>query len=62
MIDLATAEGRAELERLIAGADVVVQNLKPGALDRMGLGPDALRRSYPRLIVCSISGYGESGP
>ncbi len=62
VIDLATAEGRSELEQLIAGADVVVQNLKPGALNRMGLGPEALRRRYPRLVVCSISGYGESGP
>jgi len=62
MIDLATPAGKARLQDLIAGADVVVQNLKPGALDRMGFGPEALRRAYPRLIVCSISGYGETGP
>ncbi len=62
VIDLATAAGKQELGALIASADVVVQNLKPGALDRMGFGPAALRARHPRLIVCSISGYGETGP
>lgn len=62
VLDLASAEGRAELADLIAGADVVVQNLRPGALDRMGCGPDELRGRHPRLVVCSISGYGETGP
>jgi itaconate CoA-transferase len=61
-VDLATPEGKAELERLIASADVVVQNLKPGALSRMGFGPEILRQRFPRLIICSISGYGETGP
>ncbi|MGL4240916.1 MAG: CaiB/BaiF CoA transferase family protein [Beijerinckiaceae bacterium] len=61
-LDLARPDGKAELERLIASADVVVQNLKPGALDRMGFGPETLRKRFPRLIVCSISGYGETGP
>ncbi|SFM30555.1 CaiB/BaiF CoA transferase family protein [Methylobacterium pseudosasicola] len=62
VLDLATAEGRSALRGLIAGADVLVQNLKPGALDRMGLGVETLCREYPRLIACSISGYGEVGP
>jgi itaconate CoA-transferase len=62
VVDLATPAGKAELERLICGADVVVQNLKPGALGRMGFGPETLRARFPRLIVCSISGYGETGP
>ncbi|MFN3854537.1 MAG: CaiB/BaiF CoA transferase family protein [Phreatobacter sp.] len=62
VLDLSGSEGRARLADLIAGADVVVQNLKPGALQRMGLGPEELRRRHPRLIVCSISGYGETGP
>ncbi|SFD44564.1 CaiB/BaiF CoA transferase family protein [Roseivivax sediminis] len=62
VVDLATDAGRARLEELIAGADVLVQNLKPGALERMGLGPDRLRTEYPRLVLCSISGYGEDGP
>lgn len=61
-LDLSGSEGRSQLADLIASADVVVQNLKPGALDRMGLGPDELRRRHPRLVVCSISGYGETGP
>jgi itaconate CoA-transferase len=62
IVDLATPDGKAELETLITSADVVVQNLKPGALDRMGFGPDTLRKRFPRLVVCSISGYGETGP
>ncbi|WP_439574741.1 CaiB/BaiF CoA transferase family protein [Phreatobacter sp.] len=61
-IDLSGPDGRAHLADMVASADVVVQNLKPGALDRMGLGVEELRRRHPRLIVCSISGYGESGP
>lgn len=62
VLDLSTAKGKVALGALIASADVVVQNLKPGALARLGLGPDRLRQAHPRLIVCSISGYGESGP
>jgi formyl-CoA transferase len=61
-LDLATAAGKAELESLIASADIVVQNLKPGAMGRMGFAPEALRARFPKLIVCSISGYGETGP
>jgi len=61
-IDLASPEGRAETEALIAGADVLVQNLKPGALERLGLGREKLRAAHPRLIICSISGYGDEGP
>lgn len=62
VLDLASAEGKAELEKLIAGSDVVVQNLRLGAMERLGFGPERLARDYPRLITCSISGYGESGP
>jgi len=62
VLDLAADAGRAELRALIAGADVLVQNLKPGALERMGLGVEGLCRAFPRLIACSISGYGEEGP
>lgn len=62
VLDLATAAGKAELATLIEGADVLVQNLKPGALARLGFAPAALRARDPRLITCSISGYGESGP
>jgi itaconate CoA-transferase len=48
--------------RLLARADVFVQNFAPGAVDRLGLGAAALRARFPRLITCSISGYGSSGP
>ena len=62
VIDLATKEGRAELEKLIATADVLIQNLKPGAMDKLGFALARLRKDYPKLICCSISGYGDSGP
>jgi itaconate CoA-transferase len=61
-LDLAKGEDKALLEALLAKADVFVQNLKPGAAGKLGFAPERLRRDHPRLIVCSISGYGESGP
>lgn len=61
-LDLATPEGKARLEELLADADVLLQNLKRGALAKLGFDADRLARDYPRLIVCSITGYGESGP
>ena len=48
--------------RLIDGADVFVQNLAPGAADRLGLDAGTLRARRPRLVVCNVSGYGASGP
>src|SRR5229473_511579 len=62
VLDLAKAEDKALLDAMLAKADVLVQNLKPGAVGKLGFAPARLRRDYPRLIVCSISGYGESGP
>ncbi len=62
VVDLATPAGKSEAAALIAQADVLVQNLKPGALARLGFGAEVLRERHPRLIVCSISGYGDSGP
>lgn len=62
VLDLASQTGKTELAKLLEGADVLVQNLKPGALGRLGFAPEKLRESHPRLIICSISGYGESGP
>jgi len=50
------------MQRLLESADVLVQNLAPGAADRLGLSFDALHEKYPKLIVCDISGYGEGGP
>src|ERR1700693_1785004 len=62
VLDLARPHDKALLEAMIARADVFVQNLKPGAVGRLGFAIDRLRGAYPRLIACSISGYGESGP
>ena len=62
VIDLATREGRASLEELIASADVLLQNLKPGAMDKLGFSMARLRKDYPALICCTISGYGDDGP
>ncbi len=61
-LDLKQPGALAVLGRLLARADVLVQNLAPGASARMGLGYDALSARHPRLIVCDISGYGEDGP
>jgi itaconate CoA-transferase len=62
VVDLATKEGRAELEALIASADVLLQNLKPGAMDKLGFSLERLRKDYPKLICCTITGYGDTGP
>jgi itaconate CoA-transferase len=62
VLDLAVSTDRGLLEALLARADVFVQNLKPGAVAKLGFAIERLRRAYPRLIVCSVSGYGESGP
>lgn len=61
-VDLKSDRGRDVLERLAARADVLVQNLAPGAAARLGLGAEELRARHPRLVHCSISGYGEGGP
>jgi len=61
-LDLKKPRGAEILDRLLARADVFVQNVAPGASDRLGTSPADLRRRYPRLIVCSVSGYGTSGP
>jgi itaconate CoA-transferase len=62
VVDLATKEGRGQLERLIAGADVLLQNLKPGSMDKLGFSLDRLKKDYPALICCTITGYGDEGP
>jgi itaconate CoA-transferase len=61
-LDVKHAEAVPILAKLLDGADVLVQNLAPGAAARIGLSYDALREKYPRLIVCDISGYGADGP
>ena len=61
-LDVKNADARAALDSLIAGADVLVQNLAPGATARLGLSYEALKPVNPKLVVCDISGYGDSGP
>jgi itaconate CoA-transferase len=61
-LDLKDPDALAVLKALLASADVLVQNLAPGASARMGLSYEALRAQHPRLIVCDISGYGDDGP
>jgi itaconate CoA-transferase len=61
-LDLRQDEAKEILRRLVARADVFVQNLAPGAAARLGFGAEELRGEHPRLVYCSISGYGEEGP
>ena len=61
-LDVKSADGAQVLAALVARADVLVQNLVPGAAERLGLGAAGLRKRHPRLIACSISGYGNDGP
>jgi crotonobetainyl-CoA:carnitine CoA-transferase CaiB-like acyl-CoA transferase len=62
VVDHRRPEGRAVIERLAATADVFIENLKPGALARYGIAPERLRAANPRLVTCSISGFGQDGP
>jgi crotonobetainyl-CoA:carnitine CoA-transferase CaiB-like acyl-CoA transferase len=62
VLDIKKPDDRELLVRLISRADVLVQNLMPGALSRAGFDLDELHLRHPRLVICSISGYGESGP
>jgi itaconate CoA-transferase len=61
-LDLKRPTGAEILARLLSRADVFVQNLAPGAAERLGTSPSSLRERHPRLIVCTVSGYGSSGP
>lgn len=61
-LNLKSDEGRAIALRLISAADVVIENFTPGTLDKMGLGYETLAAANPRLILCSITGYGQNGP
>jgi crotonobetainyl-CoA:carnitine CoA-transferase CaiB-like acyl-CoA transferase len=61
-LDLKDARDSAILRRMIERADVFIQNLAPGAIARLGFDPAELRAAHPRLVTCSISGYGEEGP
>lgn len=61
-LDLRTAKGQALARRLALESDVLVENFRPGTLEKWGLGPEELRRENPRLICARISGYGQTGP
>ena len=61
-LDFKDPAGRKALDRLIARADVLVENFRPGALERLGLNEASVRATHPRLVYCSISGFGQTGP
>ncbi|HTO46012.1 MAG TPA: CoA transferase [Burkholderiales bacterium] len=61
-LDLSKPEGRAVVEKLVAGADVLVENFLPGTMEKWGIGYDVLATRHPRLVYCSISGFGPDGP
>ena len=61
-VDLATAEGRALVLRLLEDADVLVENFKPGVMERWGLGSDVLLDRFPRLVCCRVTAFGAQGP
>jgi crotonobetainyl-CoA:carnitine CoA-transferase CaiB-like acyl-CoA transferase len=61
-IDVKSEAGREVMAKLVAQSDVLVQNFRPGTTERLGLGPEELRKLHPRLIYVSISGVGDSGP
>jgi crotonobetainyl-CoA:carnitine CoA-transferase CaiB-like acyl-CoA transferase len=61
-LDLKAPEDQAKLKRLLARADALVENFRPGYLERLGLGPAALQALNPRLVIARVSGYGQDGP
>jgi crotonobetainyl-CoA:carnitine CoA-transferase CaiB-like acyl-CoA transferase len=62
VLDLKVEGGRAAFLDLVATADALVENFRPGVMDRLGLGPARLRETKPDLVVCAISGFGQTGP
>lgn len=62
LLDLKTAEGRAEAAAIVAMADVVIEGLRPGVMERLGLGPEAMLARHPRLVYGRMTGWGQQGP
>src|SRR5499427_9198776 len=62
VVDLKSAAGQARLAPLIARADILVEQFRPGVMQRLGLGYETVRGKNPRIVYCSISGYGQNGP
>jgi crotonobetainyl-CoA:carnitine CoA-transferase CaiB-like acyl-CoA transferase len=61
-LDLKSASARPIIDALLEGADILVENFRPGTMDRLGLSYEALSKRHPRLVYCSISGFGQTGP
>lgn len=61
-LDLSTKDGRDALHAMLADADVLIENFKKGSLEKLGLGYEELHQKYPRLVYCSITGFGQTGP
>ena len=61
-LDIGKPQGKAVLLRLLEGADILIENFKPGSMEKWGLGYDTLTERFPRLIHCRISGFGADGP
>src|SRR5215475_12418824 len=61
-LDFKDPDGRAVLDRLLASSDVLVENFRPGTLDKIGLDYKSVSARHPRLVYCSVSGFGHSGP
>ena len=61
-LNLRTAEGQKLLQELAAEADVLIENFRPGTLEKWGIGPEALLKRNPRLVIARVSGYGQTGP
>lgn len=61
-LDLKSADGKAILRRLLADADVLIENYRAGTMERLGLGYDTLKHEFPKLIYCALSGFGRTGP
>jgi len=62
VLDLRSEQGRADVRALAAECDVLIENFKPGTMEKWGLGPDVLAEAHPRLVMLRISGYGQTGP
>ena len=62
IVDLKRPEGKEVARRLIAKSDVLIENNRPGVMARLGLAYDDLKRDFPGLVYCSISGFGQNGP
>ncbi|EYF05233.1 CaiB/BaiF CoA transferase family protein [Chondromyces apiculatus] len=62
VLDLKRAEGREALRKIVRSYDVLFDQFRPGVMDRLGLGHEALRAENPRLVICALTGYGQSGP